>query len=215
MAAPPPAGAVPRRCFAAAAAGQQGEAPKAAVLVIGDEVLTGSITDANTPWLAKVKCDEHVVPCRSAAQCPARSRGFPAAALAWALADSNPKVFSLRLQLLHSRGVDLVRASVIGDDKREIVEEVLRLREKVGTHGFVFTSGGIGPTHDDITYEGVAGEAGGEGWHGRRGTAHQPAVGVEERGSRWLKGCCQRWGLPSARPPGFQSTRALHGCLEQ
>lgn len=55
MAAPPPAAAVPHRCFAAAAAaGPQGEAPKAAMLVIGDEVLTGSITDANTPWLAKV-----------------------------------------------------------------------------------------------------------------------------------------------------------------
>lgn len=69
---------------------------------------------------------------------------------------------SLRAQLLHSRGVDLVRASVIGDDKREIVEEVLRLRDKVGSDGYVFTSGGIGPTHDDITYESVAGE----GWGG-------------------------------------------------
>ena len=60
------------------------------------------------------------------------------------------------LQLLHSRGVDLVRAAIIGDDKREIVEEVLRLRDKVGPDGFVFTSGGIGPTHDDITSESIA-----------------------------------------------------------
>lgn len=48
------------------------------------------------------------------------------------------------LQLLHSRGVDLVRVEVIPDDKRDIVETVLRLRERVGGDGFVFTSGGIG-----------------------------------------------------------------------
>ena len=28
--------------------------PKAALMVIGDEVLSGSITDTNTPWLAKL-----------------------------------------------------------------------------------------------------------------------------------------------------------------
>lgn len=39
------------RCFASSTAGV--EAPKAAMMVIGDEVLAGSITDANTPWLAK------------------------------------------------------------------------------------------------------------------------------------------------------------------
>ena len=70
------------------------------------QVLSGSITDANTPWLAK---------------------------------------------LLHSRGVDLVRVEYVPDDKRDIVETVLRLRERVGEAGVVFTSGGIGPTHDDIT----------------------------------------------------------------
>lgn len=32
---------------------------------------------------------------------------------------------------------------VIPDDKRDIVETVLRLRERVGEDGFVFTSGGI------------------------------------------------------------------------
>lgn len=45
------------RCAAAAAAaapaaaGQQ--VPQAALVVIGDEILSGSITDTNTPWLAK------------------------------------------------------------------------------------------------------------------------------------------------------------------
>lgn len=47
----------------------------------------------------------------------------------------------------------MVHACIIPDDKREIVETVLRLKERVGPDGFVFTSGGIGPTHDDITYE--------------------------------------------------------------
>jgi hypothetical protein len=28
--------------------------PKAALMIIGDEVLRGSVTDANTPWLAKL-----------------------------------------------------------------------------------------------------------------------------------------------------------------
>jgi hypothetical protein len=49
-------------------------------------------------------------------------------------------------QLLHSRGVDLVRAEFVPDCKRDIVDTVLRLRERVGPDGFVFTSGGIGET---------------------------------------------------------------------
>lgn len=51
-AAPLPVRAAMQRCYAtedSAAA-----APKAALLVIGDEILSGSITDTNTPWLAKL-----------------------------------------------------------------------------------------------------------------------------------------------------------------
>lgn len=36
------------------AASSSVEAPKAAIMVVGDEILAGSITDTNTPWLAKL-----------------------------------------------------------------------------------------------------------------------------------------------------------------
>ncbi|PSC71220.1 3 -phosphoadenosine 5 -phosphosulfate sulfotransferase (PAPS reductase) [Micractinium conductrix] len=88
------------------------EAPKAAICVIGDEVLAGSITDANTPWLAKV-----LTP--------------PGLILAKAFRGPSPL-------------------------QRDICDTVLRLKERVGPSGFVFTSGGIGPTHDDITYTSIA-----------------------------------------------------------
>lgn len=39
---------------AQSAAAAASESPKAALVIIGDEVLAGSITDTNTPWLAKL-----------------------------------------------------------------------------------------------------------------------------------------------------------------
>ena len=57
---------------------------------------------------------------------------------------------------LHARGVDLVRAEVVPDEAEVIVESLHRLRRVVGPTGPVFTSGGIGPTHDDVTYDAVA-----------------------------------------------------------
>jgi molybdopterin-biosynthesis enzyme MoeA-like protein len=44
----------------------------------------------------------------------------------------------------------------VRDQKAEIADAVVRLKSIVGNKGFVFTSGGIGPTHDDITYESIA-----------------------------------------------------------
>ena len=52
--------------------------------------------------------------------------------------------------------MDLVRVEYIPDDKADISESVLKLKQRVGDNGFVFTSGGIGPTHDDVTYEAIA-----------------------------------------------------------
>ena len=52
--------------------------------------------------------------------------------------------------------MDLVRAEYIPDDIEDIKQTVLRLKERVGPDGVIFSSGGIGPTHDDVTYEALA-----------------------------------------------------------
>jgi len=80
----------------------------AAVLVIGNEVLSGRTQDLNLNYLAK---------------------------------------------RLTAAGIRLMEARVIGDDARAIVAALDALR---ATHTYVFTTGGIGPTHDDITAAAVA-----------------------------------------------------------
>ncbi|KAF2268821.1 Molybdopterin binding protein [Lojkania enalia] len=50
-------------------------------------------------------------------------------------------------------GISLRRIEVIADDENEIVEAARRMSK---TYDFVVTSGGIGPTHDDITYQSIA-----------------------------------------------------------
>ncbi len=80
----------------------------AAFLVIGNELLSGKIQEANTVELAR---------------------------------------------LLRRLGVRLVQVSVVLDDVDTIAAEVRRMSR---AHELVFTSGGVGPTHDDVTMEGVA-----------------------------------------------------------
>jgi molybdenum cofactor synthesis domain-containing protein len=82
--------------------------PKAAMLVIGDEILSGRTRDANMHHLAGE---------------------------------------------LTRVGIDLMEVRVISDDPGAIVAAVKALS---GSFDMVFTSGGIGPTHDDITAENVA-----------------------------------------------------------
>ncbi|EGZ21364.1 hypothetical protein PHYSODRAFT_329324 [Phytophthora sojae] len=86
-------------------------APRAAVCVIANEVLTGKTLDTNSHWISK---------------------------------------------LMFRRGVDLKRVVVIPDEEDAIVSTVKELSQMVGPSGYVITTGGIGPTHDDITYESVA-----------------------------------------------------------
>ncbi len=80
----------------------------AAVLVIGNEVLSGRTQDANLNWLARE---------------------------------------------LAAAGVRLIEARVIRDEEPAIIAAVNEVRGQVD---YVFTTGGIGPTHDDITSECVA-----------------------------------------------------------
>jgi FAD synthetase len=83
--------------------------PKTAgIILVGNEILSGKIVDANAAYL-----------CRE----------------------------------LRELGVDVRRISVIPDEVAVIAEEV-----RVFSREFdiVFTSGGVGPTHDDVTIEGVA-----------------------------------------------------------
>ncbi|KAK0550984.1 hypothetical protein OC846_003461 [Tilletia horrida] len=64
--------------------------------------------------------------------------------------DSNSNYFA---KFCFSLGISLKRIEVIADDTDEIVEAARRMTQN---YDLVITSGGIGPTHDDITYESLA-----------------------------------------------------------
>jgi molybdenum cofactor synthesis domain-containing protein len=66
------------------------------------------------------------------------------------VADTNSSFLARELRRV---GVDLRRVVVIPDDLDEIETTVRGFHER---YDFVFTSGGVGPTHDDVTIEGVA-----------------------------------------------------------
>ncbi|MCB4454911.1 competence/damage-inducible protein A [Leisingera sp. McT4-56] len=82
--------------------------PTAAMLVIGDEILSGRTRDANMHYLAGE---------------------------------------------LTKHGIDLKELRVVSDDEAAIIAAVQALS---GAYDHVFTSGGIGPTHDDITADCIA-----------------------------------------------------------
>lgn len=54
---------------------------------------------------------------------------------------------------LRSLGIRLERVLVIGDERAAVAREVRALS---AAHDVVFTSGGVGPTHDDVTLDAVA-----------------------------------------------------------
>jgi molybdenum cofactor synthesis domain-containing protein len=65
-------------------------------------------------------------------------------------ADENGPFLIRRLRTLGTR---LVRLVTIADDPENIAEEVRRCSAMTDV---VFTTGGVGPTHDDLTFEGIA-----------------------------------------------------------
>jgi molybdenum cofactor synthesis domain-containing protein len=90
----------------------------AAILVIGDEILSGRTQDTNSRHIARV---------------------------------------------LGALGIGVAEIRVVGDVQEQIVAALNALRS---SHDLVFTTGGIGPTHDDITADAVAKAFGvGIGYH--------------------------------------------------
>lgn len=77
---------------------------------------------------------------------------------------------------LGERGVALTEARIVGDVEADIVSALNALRAH---YDYVFTSGGIGPTHDDITAESVAKA------FGVRIVEHPDAIALIER---WYRG---------------------------
>ncbi|HEY1749146.1 MAG TPA: molybdopterin-binding protein [Xanthobacteraceae bacterium] len=88
--------------------GEQNEIVTAAVLVIGDEILSGRTKDKNIGFIA---------------------------------------------EQMTAIGIDLKEVRVVPDEEPEIVAALNALRSR---YSYVFTTGGIGPTHDDITADAVA-----------------------------------------------------------
>ncbi len=56
-------------------------------------------------------------------------------------------------KVLFKNGISLEYVCVIPDNKRIIIREITRLKKK---YNFIITTGGIGPTHDDITAESIS-----------------------------------------------------------
>ncbi len=56
-------------------------------------------------------------------------------------------------ELMTAAGIDLREIRIVGDDEEDIIAAVNALRKR---YTYVFTSGGIGPTHDDITADAIA-----------------------------------------------------------
>tara|TARA_Y100000590_G_scaffold467077_1_gene644652 strand:- start:114 stop:866 length:753 start_codon:yes stop_codon:yes gene_type:complete len=64
--------------------------------------------------------------------------------------DLNSSTLSL---WLNSLGINVKEIRVIPDDEKTIIDIVNKLRKK---YNYVFTTGGIGPTHDDITSQSIS-----------------------------------------------------------
>lgn len=66
------------------------------------------------------------------------------------ITDTNSKFFA---KYCYQNGIRLGEIVTVGDDETQIVNTLRRVSKE---YQFIVTSGGIGPTHDDITYESIA-----------------------------------------------------------
>lgn len=101
------------------------------------------------------------------------------------------------LARLAGLGTRVVRVVVVGDRMDDVVHELSRLRAHADA---VIVSGGIGPTHDDLTRPAVATALGVpleehpdalariRGWYGERTTEAETTMALLPRGSRLLSG---------------------------
>ncbi|CAH0520702.1 unnamed protein product [Peronospora belbahrii] len=90
-------------------------------------------------------------------------------------------------KFMFRRGIDLKRIVVIPDNEDAIVSTVKDLSQMVGHNGYVITTGGIGPTHDDITYESVA-KAFGRGLEFHESTLRRLEAAMADRGGEMTEG---------------------------
>ena len=56
---------------------------------------------------------------------------------------------------LNIKGIDVIEVRVIKDNIKHIIDTVNQTRKK---YDYIFTTGGIGPTHDDLTALSIAKE---------------------------------------------------------
>ncbi|MDE0113723.1 MAG: molybdopterin-binding protein, partial [Albidovulum sp.] len=90
--------------------------------------------------------------------------------------DTNTQYLATKLAEM---GIDLLEVRVVPDDQLRISEAAVHLSE---TFDHVFTSGGIGPTHDDITADSIA-------------LAFGKSISVRDDALEILKHHCARMGV--------------------
>jgi len=89
-------------------------------------------------------------------------------------------------------GIQLREVRIIGDDESHIVEAVNAMR---GSYTYVFTTGGIGPTHDDITADSVA-------------KAFGVGIDIDERAVAQMR---ERYSADKLTPARLRMARIPHG----
>ena len=63
------------------------------------------------------------------------------------------KNFNFIASKLNEHGISISESRTVSDNEQEIINAINELRKK---YNYVFTTGGIGPTHDDVTAESVS-----------------------------------------------------------